>query len=344
MKIGQHTVGESRCLIIAEAGVNHNGDINIAKRLIKEAASAGVDAIKFQVFNPDEIVTKSAGLAGYQKSKTDSSLSQRQMLNRLTLSLDEFRIIRDETEKHGLTFLATPFDIDSAIFLSELSVPILKIASGEITNLPFLQEVAALGLPVILSTGASNLDEVSVAVNILKDAGLEFSLLHCVSAYPAPAHQVNLRAMETLRNTFGVPVGYSDHTLGIGVGIAAAALGASIIEKHFTLDRTMIGPDHIASLEPVELCEFVKGIRVAELALGSYEKCRQPCEEDVVAAARRSLVVAYDLKRGHIIKCEDIVIQRPGTGISPACVSDILGKKLCSDTHEGTLFSMEMFL
>lgn len=322
-----------RTLIIAEAGVNHNGDFNMAMQLIDAAAEAGADAVKFQLFDPDEICGDDSPLASYQ-GKTESS--QKEMLRRLTLPRDAYENLKRHAETKGLLFIVTPFDVASAQYLATLGVRVLKIPSGEITNIPFLKAVAALGLPVILSTGTSSMDEVEEAVRIFTDAGTDLAILHCTSSYPTPFDQVNLRAMQTLAEKFSTPVGLSDHTEGVAVPIAAVALGATIIEKHFTLDRTLPGPDHKASVEPEELRQMVNGIRAVEQAMGSAEKKRQPAEQDTAAVARRSVVAARDLKVGDVLTKDMLAIKRPGTGIPPKEIDRTVGRVMAKDVKAGT--------
>src|SRR3989344_5334876 len=282
--------------IIAEAGVNHDGNKEQARRLIDIAAEGGADAVKFQLFDADELASADAPLALYQKRSGEES--QRAMLRRLSLPLEDYRALKAYAEKKDLDFITTPFDAESAHFLADLGVKAIKIPSGEITNIPFLREVASLQIFTIISTGMSTLAEVRDAVVPFDEQQTPYALLHCVSAYPAPVDQVNLAAMETMRAAFRVPIGYSDHTEGIEVALAAAALGADILEKHFTLDRSLPGPDHAASLEPAALHALVKGVRLVEQSLGTPEKRCQPCEEDTRRVVRRSLVVTWSLSEG----------------------------------------------
>jgi len=326
--------------IIAEAGVNHNGDIQMAKQLIDVAASSGVDAVKFQVFDPEEICGQETPLAEYQKRSGETS--QIDMLKSLALKHEDFAELAAYTKKQGIDFIATPFDSASAKFLVSLDVPFIKVPSGEATNLPFLKDIAALGLPVILSTGTTTLQEVEEAVAIFTEAKVDLSILHCTSAYPTPVDQVNLKAMDTLHRTFDVPVGLSDHTEGIEIAIAAAALGAVIIEKHFTLNKASPGPDHKASLEPDELENLVRSVRNVGQALGTGVKERQPLEEEVAKVVRRSVVALSDLKKGDVLVTESITLKRPGTGIPPKELNAVLGKTLKQDVSSGTLLSWDM--
>lgn len=327
--------------IIAEAGVNHNGDLALAHRLIFAAAEAGVDAVKFQAFTAESLVTGSAGKAAYQsRNLGDATRTQRDMLQALELQAEDFSVLRRHCQAAHVLFLATPFDSVTADWLEPL-VDRYKIASGDCTNLPLLDHIARKGKPVILSTGMADLDEVRAAVDVLCPHA-PVTLLHCTTNYPCPPEEVNLRAMQTLRDTFGVPVGYSDHTEGIDIPVAAVALGATVIEKHFTLDRTLPGPDHRASLEPGELAAMVTAIRRVEIALGDGVKCPQPSERAVQVHARRSLVFARDLRAGQVLAAGDLVMKRPGSGLPPAQLSAVLGKRLRVAVQQDTLLAMEM--
>ncbi len=331
------------CFIIAEAGVNHNGRIELAGRLIDAAAAAGADAVKFQSFKAEILATPAAPKAQYQLSGTDETESQMAMLQRLELSPGAHCELRDHARARGIIFLSTPFDEISADLLAEVGVPAFKISSGDVTNLPLLEHIARKGKPVILSTGMSDLTEVRAALTALRAAGCkQLVVLHCVSNYPANAADVNLRAMQTMTMEFGVPVGYSDHTEGIEVALAAVALGACVIEKHFTLDRNLPGPDHKASLEPDELARMVESIRKVEAALGDGRKARADSEADTMQVARRSLTAARDIPAGTILTRGLIAIQRPGTGISPALLSSLVGRRVCVDVSAGSLLSFEM--
>ncbi len=314
--------------IIAEAGVNHNGSIALAKQLIDVAAKANTDAVKFQTFIAEEVVSTDTPKAEYQKQTTDSSESQLDMIKKLELSKEEHQELMEYAKQKNIMFLSTPFDNKSVDLLVELGVPLIKISSGEITNHPFLKYIAKKGLPIILSTGMSTLEEVAEAVSVINDAGCNnLTLLHCTSNYPARVEDCNLLAMKTMADAFDVPVGYSDHTPGIYVSLAATAMGACVIEKHFTLDRTLPGPDHRASLEPVELEEMVRGIRLVEKALGSFVKAPVESELEVRDVARRSIVAKVDIPAGTVITEDMLAFKRPGTGVSPKEVSTILGKK-----------------
>jgi len=337
-------IDTSKVFIIAEAGVNHNGDIRLAHKLVDAAKEAGADAVKFQTFKAENVVSKLADKAEYQKETTNSKESQYEMIKKLELSFEDFVKIKDYCDKKDIIFLSTPFDYESVGFLESL-VPLYKIGSGEITNLPFLEYVAKKGKPMILSTGMSTLGEVEEAVKTIINvtSSLPLTLLHCVSNYPAKYEDVNLKAMLTLKEVFELPVGYSDHTLGIEIAIAAVALGAKVIEKHFTLDRGLPGPDHKASLEPDELKKMVKAIRNVEKALGSGIKKPAQSELKVMKVARRSLVAARDIRAGEVIKESDILIKRPGTGILPKFKEIIIGMRLTRDVKKDNPFDWEDF-
>ena len=334
---------ENRAYIIAEAGVNHDGKIAKARKLIDIAAAAGADAVKFQIFTTDEIISKNAPLAEYQKRAGEQS--QYAMVKRLELPYEAFRELKIYAEGKGLDFIVTPFDAASAAFLASLGVKALKIPSGEVTNIPFLENVAALKIFTIISTGMSTLEEIADAVAPFETAKTPYALLHCVSSYPAPIEQINLRAMKTLEEAFHVPVGYSDHTKGIDVAVTAAKLGARIIEKHFTLNKHDPGPDHAASLEPDELREMIRIMKdknvlqnagLAQEALGTGEKKCQPCEENVRLVARRSVVMARDAAAGTVLTDDMLAIKRPGTGIAPKRHGDVVGKTLTKDLAADT--------
>lgn len=326
--------------VIAEAGVNHNGKEDLAMRLVDAACDAGADAVKFQLFDPDELAG-AAPLASYQKGK-DVWRDQKEMLTSLLLPKDAYRRLADHAAERNIELIVTPFDSESARFLRSIGLGTLKIPSGEVTNLPFLRDVAGLGADIILSTGMCSLEEVQEAVEIFSSARVPLTLLHCTSAYPTPFDQVHLQAMTLLRESFGLPVGLSDHTEGIEIAIAAVALGASVIEKHVTLDRMLPGPDHRASIEPQEFATMVRSIRHVEAALGSPQKIRQVSEENVAAVARRSVVAARDLQKGQSLTAEMVAIRRPGTGIAPKFVQDVIGKKTRKDILSGTPLTWDM--
>lgn len=316
----------SKVFIIAEAGVNHNGDINIAKKMIDVACEAGVDAIKFQTFKTEKLVCANAEKAEYQKKTTEKNESQAEMLKKLELSKGNHDELIQYCNKKKIMFLSTPFDEESVDLLVELKLPIIKIPSGEITNYPYLRKIGQLGKKVILSTGMSTLEEIADAIEVLKNNGTEdITLLHCNSQYPTPMEDVNLNTMVTMKDTFHLNVGYSDHTLGIEVPIAATAMGATVIEKHFTLDRTMEGPDHKASLEPNELKEMVRAIRNIEKALGSKEKKVSQSEENNVKIVRKSIVASKSINKGDLFTEENLTTKRPGTGINPMKWDEIVG-------------------
>jgi len=318
---------ESHCYIIAEAGVNHNGDITLAKRLIDAAKQAGADAVKFQTFKAEEVVSSQAEKAPYQCETTGTAESQLEMIKALELTDDQFRELNAYAQKQNITFLSTPFDHQSVDFLDSLNLPAFKIPSGEITNIPLIEHIRQKEKPVILSTGMSTLGEVEEAITTLQQSGThDITILHCTTAYPAPVESVNLAAMKTLECAFHLPVGYSDHTEGITIPIAAAALGARVIEKHFTLDRSLPGPDHRASLEPDELAAMVKAIRDVEIAMGDGIKIPNDAEKENIVIARKSLVAKRNINAGEILKENMISLKRPGTGIQPKYLKAICGK------------------
>jgi N,N'-diacetyllegionaminate synthase len=309
-----------KVLIIAEAGVNHNGDIDMAKRLIDVAAEAGADLVKFQTFNADRLVTESASKAEYQKLSGDGNESQHKMLRNLELTEAMHHELIAHCASRGIGFFSTGFDIESIDMLVSFGQELFKIPSGEITNLPYLRHIGKLGKEVILSTGMSSMDEIESAIKALEESGTpraRITVLHCTSAYPAPMSDINLHAMQSIRAKFGVDVGYSDHTLGIEISLAAVALGAIVIEKHFTLDRALPGPDHKASLEPRELKTMVDGIRNIELALGDGVKRPMPSELGNRDVSRKSIVASQDINPGQKFTEENLITKRPGSGISP---------------------------
>jgi N,N'-diacetyllegionaminate synthase len=321
-------------LIIAEAGVNHNGDLDMAKKLIDVAAEAGADLVKFQTFSAERLVTKTARKAEYQRHATDSNESQLDMLRRLELT-DEMHVeLIDYCEHRGIGFLSTGFDIKSVEFLVELGLELFKIPSGEITNLPYLRHIASYKKPIIMSTGMATLNEIEAALDVLINNGAsreKITILHCNSEYPTPMSDVNLKAMTSISENFSVDVGYSDHTQGIEVSIAAVALGASVIEKHFTLDRGLAGPDHEASLEPDELKSMVKAIRNIECALGENIKRPSQSERKNISIVRKSVVAASDIAKGDIFTEDNITVKRPGNGLSPMKWDEILGQVATRD-------------
>ncbi len=326
---GRRIGGGAPAFVVAEAGVNHNGDLTMALALVDAAADAGADAVKFQTFRTDALVSRAAPKAGYQVETTGPDESQREMLARLELSPEAHAGLQARCAKRGVVFFSTPFDEGSADLLERLGVPVVKIPSGEITNLPFLRHVARKGRPLIVSTGMSTLEEVAAAVAAIRAAGdPPLALLQCVSAYPAPPADTNLRAMDTLRERFAVPVGLSDHTLGLEVALAAVARGAAVVEKHLTLDKGLPGPDHRASLDPGEMAALVRGIRTVEAALGDGAKRPAASEMDTRRVARKSLVAARALRAGERLTADAVAIKRPGTGIPPADLERALGRRL----------------
>ena len=326
--------------IIAEAGVNHNGSFDLACRLVDAAKEAGVDCIKFQTFKSENLVSRTAQKAEYQKATTGDS-SQQDMLKKLELSFSDFVRLKAYCEKKKICFLSTPFDFDSINFLNSIEMPFWKVPSGEVTNLPYLLALAKTGKPVVMSTGMCTLQEILEAIEVLRENGTkEIKLLHCNTEYPTPFEDVNLKAMETMRDEFHLEVGYSDHTKGIEVPIAAVALGATIIEKHFTLDRNMEGPDHKASLEPQELVEMVRSIRNIEKALGNGEKVPSTSEQKNITVARKSIVAKTKIKTGEVFTEKNITVKRPGTGISPMKWLEVLGKTAVRDFEEDELIEL----
>lgn len=325
-------------VIIAEAGVNHNGSVKLAKQMIEEAARAGADYIKFQTFKPEKLVSKYAQKADYQKKTTGNNESQLQMLEKLALSYDDFVELKRYCEQSGIGFLSTPFDEDSIRFLDSLDMDFWKIPSGEITNYPYLVQIAQTGRGIVLSTGMCEMDEIADAMKVLEESGAgNISLLHCNTEYPTPYEDVNLLAMKQMRTAFKKQVGYSDHTVGIEVPIAAVALGAEIIEKHFTLDKNMEGPDHKASLEPLELSQMICSIRHIEKSLGDGNKKRTASEQHNIAAARKSIVAKCAISKGDIFTEANLTVKRPGNGISPMRWKELIGTRAERDYLEDEL-------
>ena len=326
--------------IIAEAGVNHNGSIDLAKKLIDVASDAGADAVKFQTFKAENLVSKSASKAAYQQETTDKEESQYEMIKKLELDIDTHKELMAYCTKKEIMFLSTPFDHESIEMLNMLGLEIFKIPSGEITNLPYLREIGRLGKEIILSTGMADMGEIEDALDILVESGTpkeHITILHANTMYPTPMEDVNLKAMVTIGKTFDVAYGYSDHTLGIEVDIAAVALGASVIEKHFTLDKMMEGPDHKASLEPSELKAMVEGIRNIEKALGSSIKKPSPSEKPNMVVARKSIVANRTIKKGEKLTQENLAIKRPGNGIAPMRWDEIVGSIAAKDYNQDDL-------
>ena len=341
VKIGDRLVGEGEpCFIIAEAGVNHNGDVNLAKKLIDVAKEAQVDAVKFQTFKADEVMIVSAEKAEYQKETTGLDELQHEMIRKLELIEGHFKELSTYAKGKNILFLSSPFDKGSVDLLDELGVLAFKIGSGEITNFPLLKYIAQKGKPIILSTGMSTLDEIEQAIEAIRKQGVEdIILLHCVSCYPTEVKDMNLKAIETLRQAFKIPVGLSDHSLGITVLITAVATGAHVIEKHFTLDKDLPGPDHRASLEPDELEQMVTAIRDVEEAKGDGVKKLTKGEEENKKAARRSIVARVEIPVGMIITKEMLDIKRPGTGIEPKHLDKVIGRKVKIDIKRNALMS-----
>ena len=318
----------AQTLIIAEAGVNHNGDIELAKKLIDVAVNAGADFVKFQTFNADRLATHAAKKAEYQAQTTDRNETQHEMLRRLELTPAMHHELIAHCKMRKIGFFSTGFDIESVDFLASLGQNLFKIPSGEITNLPYLRHIGRLKKPIILSTGMSNIPEIESAIKALEQAGTlrsNITVLHCTTEYPTPMCDVNLRAMQSIQTKLGVAVGYSDHTLGIEIAVASVAMGATVIEKHFTLDRTLPGPDHKASLEPAELKTMVSSIRNIELALGDGVKQLAPSEAKNILVARKSIVASKDIQIGEIFSTENLTVKRPGTGISPMRWDEVIG-------------------
>jgi N,N'-diacetyllegionaminate synthase len=341
--IGARRVGSGQpTWLVAEAGVNHDGSLTLALRLVDAAATAGADAVKFQVFRADELATASAGTAGYQKK--DGGESQRDMLARLELSDDEFRRVQRHCADRGIEFLATPFGLQDVDRLLDLDVRALKIASTDLNNVPLLRRAAQTGLPLIVSTGAATADEIRASVARLQQWGVgrRLILLHCVSGYPTPLEAANLRAIGTLRREFGVPCGFSDHTTSTQTGAWAAALGAAVLEKHFTLDRSAPGPDHAMSLDPPGLREYIAAVRDIERALGSGHLGMTALEADVRAVARKSIVAARDLAAGTTLRPEMLAVKRPAGGIEPAELDALIGRQVAADVRQDTILTWDM--
>lgn len=329
VRIGNREVANGRSVfIIAEAGVNHDGDIETALALVDAAADAGADAVKFQTFDPAELVTADSMLASYQQKGVPSVTTQHEMLAQLRFGADEHAALVDRCRRRGIMFLSTPFDSRSAALLVGLGVSAIKVGSGELTNLPFLDELARYRLPILLSTGMSDLSEVSSAVAAIRRYDTPVVLLHCTSSYPAPDTDANLRAIDTMRTQFGLPVGYSDHAMGLDLSLAAVARDACVLERHFTMDRSSPGPDHSMSLEPKELAELVRRVRALETWLGDGVKRPQPSELELRVVARRSIVAARPLAAGEILTADALAIKRPGNGLSPSRLSGLIGARL----------------
>jgi N-acetylneuraminate synthase len=334
----------NRVIVIGEAGVNHNGNIELAKELVRVAASAGCDYVKFQTFIANNVVTKNASKAEYQILNSPTEGTQIEMLEKLELSQAEHYDLIDECKKYGIKFLSTAFDLDSIDFLHTLKMGLWKVPSGEITNLIYLQKIGSYNEDVILSTGMSTLGEIENALEILINAGTlrdKITILHCNTEYPTPMSDVNLKAMLTIKNAFGINIGYSDHTLGIEVPIAAVAMGAIVIEKHFTIDRSLPGPDHLASLEPKELTDMVQCIRNVESALGTGIKLPSESERKNINIARKSIHLVKDIKAGHVLSLDDITAKRPGNGLSPLFTKEIVGSIVKNDLSRDAMLNLK---
>ncbi len=331
---------KDRCFIITEAGVNHNGKLSLAKKMVNEAKKAGADAVKFQTFKAEELATQKALTADYQKNNLGGQKSQLEMLKGLELSENDFKELKKYCDQKKIIFLSTPHTEKAADFLETL-VPAFKIASGDLTNIPFLKKIAKKGKPVILSTGMADLKEVEEVVEAIKRAGnKKIILLHCTTNYPTTFNEVNLRAMGTMGKKFKLPVGYSDHTKGIEVSLAAVAMGARVIEKHFTINKNLPGPDHKASLEPTELKKMVEGIRNIEKAMGDGIKKPTASELKIAKVARKSVVAKVDIFKGEKISSNMLAIKRPGTGIEPKYFFKIIGKKAFKNIQKDSLIKL----
>lgn len=343
VKIEDKLVGDGEpVFIVAEAGVNHNGDVDLGKKLIDVAKDAETDAVKFQAFKAENVVTKYAEKARYQKETTGPNKSQYNMIKRLELKGEEFRELYNYAKKNNIIFLSSAFDKESVDLLHDLGVPAFKVPSGEITNFPLLRYIAEKKKPIILSTGMSTIGEIEEALEVIREKGVEdIVLLHCVTSYPAKIEDVNLRVIEALRRRFKLPVGFSDHTLGITIPIAAAALGAVLVEKHFTLDRTLPGPDHRASLEPDELRDMIRAIRDVEKALGDGIKKPTEDEERIKKVVRRSIVAKMRIPKGAVITEDMLDLKRPGVGIEPKYLNEIIGKRAKKDIKPDELITFD---
>lgn len=344
IRIGERIVGKDQpCYIIAEAGVNHNGNLRLAKKLVKAAAKAGADAVKFQTFSADSIATKTVKKAAYQKKTSDASETQYEMLKRLELSPDAFVILSEYAKKCGIEFLSSPFDQKSAELLGSIGVRAYKIPSGELTNIPLLEQVGRYKKPVILSTGMADMDEIREAIDAIRRGGTkQIILLHCVTSYPAPLESANLLMIQTLAKAFDLPVGFSDHTEGVIASTLARALGACVIEKHFTLDRDLPGPDHKASLEPAGLADLIRQIRLTESALGNGVKHIGRTEAAIRKIARKSLVAVTGIPKGTRVTRDMIDMKRPGTGIETKNLALVIGKRAGKTIKKDTILQWDM--
>lgn len=330
-----------KCYIIAEAGVNHNGNLDVAKKMVDKAKEAGADCIKFQTFIAENLVIKEARKAEYQKKETGAEESQYDMLKKLELSFDDFKELKNYCNLKDIDFLSTAFDFESIEFLNSIGMDKWKIPSGEVTNLPYLIEITKTCKPIIISTGMCTYDEVNQTIEILKKRGCnDITVMQCTTEYPAPYSNVNLHAMNMMKKELNVPVGYSDHTLGIEVAIAAVALGAQIIEKHFTLDKNMSGPDHKASIEPVELKKMVESIRNVESALGEYNKVPNEVERMTADVVRKSIVAKCKIKKGERLTSDNLTVKRPGSGINPMRWFEVVNQEANRDYEEDELIEI----
>ena len=343
VKITNRDIGDGEpCFIIAEAGVNHNGDIRLAKKLIDVAKDAGADAVKFQTFKAEGVVTASTNSTDYAKKNIGRNISQMQMMKSLELNYDDFEKLKKYCDKKEIIFLSTPHSFDAIDFLENL-IPAYKFGSGDITNIPALKHAASKGKPIILGTGMSTLDEVKHAINAIKSEGNEqIVVLHCTTNYPCPFKEVNLRAMITMQKELDCLVGYSDHTLGILVPIVATALGATVIEKHFTIDKSLPGPDHKASLEPDELKNMITEIKKTEKVLGRLDKKPTESEKEIMKFVRKSIIAKKDIEKGSVINEDKIIIKRPGTGLKPSDLDKIIGKKANRHILKDEVFQLNM--
>jgi N,N'-diacetyllegionaminate synthase len=333
----------TKTFIIAEVGVNHNADLKLAYELVDIAVSSGANAVKFQTAIPELVATSNAPKAGYQEVNTNSIESQLEMIKKIHLPLDAYDAIKSYCDKKDIIFFSTAFDLVSLEYIEKLGQPFHKVPSGEITNLPYLRKMGGYGKPIFLSTGMASLGEIEAALEVLITSGIKrelITILHCNTQYPTPMKDVNLLAMNSIRDAFGVAVGYSDHTAGIEVSIAAVTLGATVIEKHFTIDRNLPGPDHKASLEPKELANMIKAIRNIEVALGSQVKFPSESEIDNKPVARKSLIAACKIKTGELFTEKNMTVKRPGTGLSPMLWDDVVGKKATCDFDVDELISL----
>lgn len=343
IRIGKKSIGESHpCFIIAEAGVNHNGDIARAQQLVNMAKKAGADAVKFQTFKAEGVVTTDATIASYARKNLGRILAQQEMIKHLELSYDEFTMLKKYCDRKKILFLSTPHSFDAIDFLEPL-VPAYKFGSGDLTNIPALRYAAKKHKPMLLGTGMATLAEVRTAIRTIRKTGNnQIIALHCTTNYPCPLNEVNLRAMLTMRHALNCLVGYSDHTLGITVPVMAATLGAVMIEKHFTLDKTLLGPDHKASLEPLELSQMIAAIRDVETVLGSYAKRPTVSERDIMKIVRKSIVAAQNIPKGSLLRRDMLDIKRPGTGLPPVKLEALLGRKTKREIMKDELIRLSM--